>query len=82
MLPGAATPMGRRDIAELLLEHGARRTCSPRRYWARPKSCARSSWRIPEARNSLGSHGIPLRAHAVAGGEQARPVLELLDTAV
>ena len=24
-------------------------------------------------------HGIPLRAHAAAGGEQARSVLELLD---
>jgi hypothetical protein len=33
----------------------------------------------PEAINVLGPHGIPLRAHAEAGGEQARAVLELLD---
>ncbi len=36
----------------------------------------------PEVRDSLGPHGIPLRAHAKAGGEQARSVLELLDSGV
>jgi hypothetical protein len=34
----------------------------------------------PEVRGILGPHGIPLRAHAKAGGEQARSVLELLDS--
>jgi hypothetical protein len=33
----------------------------------------------PELRDAKGPHGIPLRAHAEAGGEQARAVLELLD---
>jgi hypothetical protein len=32
----------------------------------------------PEARDAPGPHGILLRAHAEAGGEQARAVLELL----
>ena len=31
----------------------------------------------PDARDTKGPHGIPLREHAVAGGEQA--VLELID---
>jgi hypothetical protein len=34
----------------------------------------------PETRDAKGPHGIPLRAHAEAGGEQARAVLELLDS--
>ena len=33
----------------------------------------------PEMRDAKGPHGIPLRAHAEAGGEQARAVLEFLD---
>jgi hypothetical protein len=34
----------------------------------------------PETLHALGPHGIPLRAHAEAGGERARPVLDLLDS--
>ena len=33
----------------------------------------------PGTREAKGPHGIPLRAHAEAGGEPARAVLELLD---
>jgi len=32
----------------------------------------------PEARNIPGPHGIPLIAHAEAGGEEAKAVLEFL----
>jgi hypothetical protein len=32
----------------------------------------------PALRESLGPHGIPLVAHAEAGGEQASKVLDLL----
>jgi hypothetical protein len=34
----------------------------------------------PETLHAPGPHGIPLRAHAEAGGEQARAVLALLDS--
>ena len=34
----------------------------------------------PEMRDARGPHTIPLRAHAEAGGEAAKPVLELLDS--
>ena len=35
----------------------------------------------PAMRDELGPHGIPLVAHARAGGADARAVLELLETA-
>ena len=71
---GAAAHMGRRDIAELLIEHGARvdifavamldeleivRAMLP--LYGEPP---------------IGPHGIPLRAHAAAG--DAQRVLEFL----
>jgi len=34
----------------------------------------------PELREARGPHGIPLAAHAEAGGEQARAVQDLLQT--
>jgi hypothetical protein len=79
---GAAAHMGRRDIAELLLEHGARLDVFAAAMLGETDVVRAILAGHPEARNSPGPHGIPLRAHAVAGGEQARPVLELLDTAV
>lgn len=36
----------------------------------------------PEIRDAKGPHGIPLRAHAEAGGKRALAVLELLDSGV
>ena len=75
---GAAAHVGRRDIAELLL--GRRTTRRLRRSDARRgRDRARDPGHQPEARDAKGPHGIPLRAHAEAGGEQARRVLELLD---
>jgi len=35
----------------------------------------------PKLCDARGPHGIPLRAHAEAGGEQARAVLDLLQAA-
>ena len=35
----------------------------------------------PALRDALGPHGIPLVAHAEAGGDDARGVLELLEGA-
>jgi hypothetical protein len=35
----------------------------------------------PELREARGPHGIPLRAHAEAGGDAAREVLDLLQGA-
>lgn len=76
---GAAAHMGRRDIAELLLAHGARLDVFAAAMLGELEVVRAVLAAHPEALHVLGPHGIPLRAHAEAGGEQARPVLELLD---
>jgi hypothetical protein len=78
---GAAGHMGRRDIAELLLAHGARLDVFVAAMLGEVDVVRAILARHPEMRESSGPHGIPLRAHAQAGGEQAREVLELLDAA-
>jgi hypothetical protein len=79
---GAAAHMGRRDIAQLLLRYGARLDVFAAAMLGETEVVRAILAAQPEVRNSLGPHGIPLRAHAKAGGEPARPVLELLDSDV
>jgi hypothetical protein len=76
---GAAAHMGRRDIAELLLEHGARLDIFAAAMLGDVEVVRAILAAHPESRNATGPHGIPLRAHAEAGGEQALPVLAVLD---
>jgi hypothetical protein len=76
---GAAAHMGRRDIAELLLEHGARLDIFAAAMLGDVEVVRAILAAHTESRNATGPHGIPLRAHAEAGGEQALPVLALLD---
>jgi hypothetical protein len=77
---GAASHMGRRDIAALLLAHGARLDIFAAAMLGETEVVRAILAAQPEVRDSLGPHGIPLRGHAKAGGEQARSVLELLDS--
>jgi hypothetical protein len=76
---GAAAHMGRRDIAELLLAHGARIDLFAAAMLGEVELVHAILAAHPEMRDARGPHTIPLRAHAEAGGEQARAVLELLD---
>jgi hypothetical protein len=76
---GAAAHMGRRDIAELLLEHGAWLDIFAAAMLGEVEVVRAMLTAHPELRNATGPHGIPLRAHAEVGGEQALPVLELLN---
>jgi hypothetical protein len=78
---GAAAHVGRRDIAEYLLEHGARRDVFAAAMLGEVDVVRAMLEVQPELRDARGPHGIPLRAHAEAGGEQAREVLELLQGA-
>lgn len=75
---GAASHMGRHDIAELLLEHGAR----PNIFSAAMMGQLAVVRALVEARPGVqripGPHGITLLAHARAGGEAAAPVYEYL----
>jgi hypothetical protein len=77
---GAAAHMGRRDIAELLLAHGARIDLFAAAMLGEVEIVRALLAAQPELRDAKGPHTIPLRAHAEAGGAQAQAVLELLDS--
>jgi hypothetical protein len=79
---GAASHVGRRDIARLLLAQGARLDLFAAAMLGEVEVVRAVLAAHPEAFTALGPHGIPLRAHAEAGGEPARAVLELLDSSV
>jgi hypothetical protein len=75
---GAASHVGRRDIAEFLLEHGARMDVFAAAMLGEVEIVRAMLEAQPGLRDARGPHGIPLVAHAEAGGEQARKVLDLL----
>jgi hypothetical protein len=75
---GAAAHAGRRDIAEYLLDRGARKDVFAAAMLGEADVVRAMLEAQPELRDARGPHGIPLRAHAEAGGEQARDVLDLL----
>jgi hypothetical protein len=75
---GAAGHMGRRDIAELLLAHGARLDIFVAAMLGEVEIVQAMLAAHPELRDAKGPHGISLQSHAEAGGDQARGVLELL----
>jgi hypothetical protein len=78
---GAAAHVGRRDIAEYLLEHGARMDVFAAAMLGEAGIVRAMLEAQPDLREARGPHGIPLVAHAEAGGEQARGVLDLLQAA-
>jgi hypothetical protein len=75
---GAAAHMGRSDIANYLLEHGARLDLFAAAMLGKLEIVKATLSAYPEALHVPGPHGIPLIAHAQAGGEQAVEVLEYL----
>jgi hypothetical protein len=76
---GAASHMGRRDIAEFLIENGARLDLFAAAMLGKIKIVKAALEVFPEAIRTPGPHGIPLIAHAKAGGDEAREVLEFLE---
>jgi hypothetical protein len=78
---GAASHVGRRDIAEYLLEHGARMDVFAAAMLGETEIVRAMLEAQPGLRDARGPHGIPLLAHAEAGGAQAREVLDLLQHA-
>ena len=73
---GAAAHVGRRDIALLLLEHGARMDIFAAAMLGHLDVVRAMIAAVPEARNWRGPHGIPLLTHAEVGGAAA--VVEFL----
>jgi hypothetical protein len=76
---GGAAHMGRRDIALVLLEHGARLDIFAAAMLGDVEIVSAMLEAHPALRDTPGPHGIPLLAHAKAGGEVAQTVVELLE---
>jgi hypothetical protein len=75
---GAAAHMGRKDIASYLLEHGARLDLFAAAMLGNLEIVKAMLETYPDAPKSLGPHGIPLLAHALAGGNESVRVVEYL----
>ena len=77
---GAASHMGRKDIANFLLEHGARLDIFAAAMLGKLDIVKAALTAYPDALNTPGPHGIPLIVHAEKGGEDAIAVLEYLQS--
>jgi len=79
---GAAAHMGRKDIAGYLLDNGARLDLFAAAMLGKIEIVRAVLSAFPDAHQIKGPHGIPLLAHAQAGGEEAAPVVEYLRSLV
>lgn len=77
---GAAARMGNRRIADYLLEHGARLDIFAAAMLGNLEIVKTVLTLYPEMIKTLGPHGIPLIAHAEAGGEESKAVLNYLNS--
>lgn len=75
---GAASHMGRRDIALYLLDKGARMDIFAAAMLGNVEIVKTILQQFPQARLFRGPHGISLLSHAKAGKEEAVQVVELL----
>ena len=75
---GGASHMGRRDIAEYLLEHNARMDIFAATMLGQIDIVKAAVVAFPNIVNVPGPHGIPLIVHAEKGGAAAQAVLEFL----
>ena len=77
---GSAAHMGRADIARFLLGHGARIDLFAAAMLGNLDLVRATLAIYPDALHVPGPHGIPLIAHAKAGGTAAEPVLAYLQS--
>jgi len=77
---GAAAHTGRREIAEFLLDHGARMDIFAAAMLGHLAVVKAAITADPRAAKAPGPHGIPLMMHAKMGGERALPLLEYLQS--
>ena len=75
---GAAAHTGRRDIADILLAHGARMDVFAAAMLGHLDLVRFHLAAVPAALDAPGPHGIPLIVHARMGGDAAAPVLDYL----
>ena len=76
---GAASHVGNRPIAELLLEHGAAPTHFTAAMLGQLDALKASVAATPGLQRMRGPHGLNLMVHAKAGGAQAAPVVAWLE---
>ena len=76
---GGAAHMGRKDIANYLLDNGARLDLFAAAMLGKLEIIKAALDAYPDAINIPGPHGIPLIKHAEAGGEDAKVVLKFLE---
>jgi hypothetical protein len=79
---GGASHMGRRDIAEYLLEHNARMDIFAATMLGKLDIVKAAVAAFPNIVHVQGPHGIPLIVHAEKGGLAAKDVLEFLQPLV
>jgi hypothetical protein len=79
---GGASHMGRRDIAEYLLEHNARMDIFAATMLGKIDIVKAAVAAFPNIIHVPGPHGIPLIVHAQKGGPPAKVVLEFLQSLV
>lgn len=77
---GAASHVGNREIAELLIAHGARPDLFSATMLGQLEVVRIWIAASPGIQKILGPHGITLLSHAKAGGERALPVLRYLES--
>lgn len=78
---GAASHMGRRDIAEVLLDAGARMDIFAAAMLGHVAIVKAMLAAQPTAKTAPGPHNIPLLAHAKAGGLESAELVALLESA-
>lgn len=76
---GAAAHVGRREIAEIVLAHGARPTIFSAAMLGQLDVIRAFVTTSPGIQRTLGPHGITLMAHARAGGPDAAVVVQYLE---
>lgn len=76
---GAAAHTGRKEIANFLLDNGARLDLFAAAMLGKLELVRAALAAHPGAVRTPGPHGIPLLAHAKMGGDDARGVVELLE---
>ena len=77
---GGASHMGRKDIANFLLEHGARLDLFAAAMLGKLEIVKAALQVYPDALKTPGPHGIPLIVHAQQGGDDSKAVLAYLQS--
>lgn len=77
---GAASHMGNKAIANFLLENGARIDVFAAAMLGKLEIVKAALLAYPDAIDIPGPHGIPLLDHAEVGGEDAKAVVDFLNS--